>query len=303
MSEPSASRWSPLITLAKGVFTPLAVAFFAYFFWLNRETLSAMYGAGELSGFALVVLCWLFLHLLSPLTTCYALRSQSVKMRYAVALRIHISRLPAKYLPGGVWHAVARAVDYSDSGLDRRQVVSYLILENVLLVMVTLCLGGFFAYRALGQGAIGGLILVVAGLAGLALLLLPRLGHLLPGMQERLDVPPYVASVLAMIAYWCIAGFSFGLFLNAFSGLQLETDLLTASGVYIFSWGVGYLTIFAPQGLGVSELVSALLLGSELELGGLVVLLLGFRLLMAIADILCFVLFQTAARVGRRTPE
>jgi hypothetical protein len=35
----------------------------------------------------------------------------------------------------------------------------------------------------------------------------------------------------------------------------------------------------------VSELVSGLLLGGEIELGGMIIILLGFRLLMAVADI------------------
>jgi hypothetical protein len=274
-----------IVVWSKAVFTPLALAFIGYFFWINRDTLVSVYSEGSPGHFFLVVFCWVVLHFVSPLFTCLAMQSMGVTITYRLALEAHISRLPAKYLPGGIWHSVARAADYRGTGIASGRVLTYLVLENLVVVAITLGIGGAFAMLASSSRSADIVIGAAMLAAWLLIFLLPRLSrsNLLPG--DALSGPAYFRGIFVVAAYWCLAGASFAVFVTAFPDLQISTSPLVTGGIYLFSWGVGYLAVFAPQGLGVSELVSGLLLGGEIELGGMIIILLGFRLLMAVADI------------------
>ena len=57
------------------------------------------------------------------------------------------------------------------------------------------------------------------------------------------------------------------------------------AGTYLFSWGVGSLTVFAPQGIGVFETLAAGLLEATSGLGGGAALVAGFRLVVLLADL------------------
>ena len=289
-----------IIAWSKAVFTPVALACIVYFFWTNRDVLLSIYSQGSPGNFSLVIVCWVALHFLSPLFTCLAMQSMGVAISYRLALKAHISRLPAKYLPGGVWHSVARAADYRVIGIGPRLIVGYLVLENTVLVATTLGIGGVFAILASSSRPADIVIGAIMVACWLFILLLPRLSrlNLMPG--NTLSGAVYFRGVLVIAAYWCLAGASFAVFVLAFPDLQISTSPLVVGGVYLFSWGVGYLAVFAPQGLGVSELVSGLLLGSQIELGSMIIILLGFRLLMAVADIVTWFTYIMLSRRMRK---
>lgn len=286
------------IAWSKAVFTPLALAFLGYFFWINRDTLLSIYSEGSLINFSLVVICWMVLHMISPMFTRLALESLGVSMDYKTALRIHISRLPAKYLPGGIWHSVARAADYRVAGMDSGTIVRYLILENVVIVAVALGIGSIFALRANSSSYVAFVMAAVMVMSWVLLLLLPRLSRLGAGPGQFSSGPAYLRSILVIAGYWCLAAVSFSLFIMAFPGLHVSVSPWITGGIYLFSWGVGYLAVFAPQGLGVAEVVSGLLLGSDIDLASMIIVLLGFRILMAVADIACWMIYSL---VDRRT--
>lgn len=301
MSETRDNRTTArcVIAWSKALFTPLALAFLAYFFWINQETLISIYSEGRLLNFSLVVVCWIALHCISPLFTRLALRALGTSVDYRTALRIHVSRLPAKYLPGGVWHSVARAADYRETGIVSAQVIRYLVLENLVIVSVALGIGSAFALQATSNRYAVVTIVAIMLVAWLLLLLLPRLSRLglVPGGVSATSA--YARSILVIAAYWCLAGMSFALFVMALPALHISVSPVIAGGIYLFSWGVGYLAIFAPQGLGVAEAVSGMLLGGQVDLGSLIVVLLGFRLLMAVADIATWLIYSLVFRKAR----
>lgn len=285
---------------SKAVFTPLALVFLTYFFWINRDTLLSIYSEGRVAVFCLVVVFWIALHCISPLFTRLALRSLGVSIDYRTALRIHVSRLPAKYLPGGVWHSVARAADYRITGIDSAQIIRYLVLENLVIVLVALGIGSVFALQAATSRYVDFVIAAIMLTAWLLIFLLPHLSRLrfVPG--NSLSTSAYFQSILVVAIYWCLAGVSFSLFVTALPGLHTLTGPLVTGGIFLFSWGIGYLAIFAPQGLGVAEAVSSLLLGGQMELSGMIIVLLGFRLLMAVADIASWLIYSLIFRKAQK---
>jgi hypothetical protein len=61
---------------------------------------------------------------------------------------------------------------------------------------------------------------------------------------------------------------------------------------YIFSWGIGYISIFAPQGIGVFEIVAGNILPIPMNLGGAVAFIAGFRIIILIADCLTWITYN-----------
>jgi hypothetical protein len=96
--------------------------------------------------------------------------------------------------------------------------------------------------------------------------------------------------LVVLAFYWIGAGIAFVLFLKAFPTLELAASNIESASIYVFSWGIGFVTLFAPQGIGVSELVASNLLGERGSVAALAALLAGFRVVILTADLTAWLL-------------
>ena len=71
-----------------------------------------------------------------------------------------------------------------------------------------------------------------------------------------------------------------------------DQSYLELGGIYLFSWGVGFLAVFAPQGIGVFEMVGSQLMQSPLGFVGFAALIGGFRLVILVADLLVWIAYH-----------
>ena len=281
---------SRLMPVAKRIFTPLALAALLYFAWRSRDILSQIVAGADPHWILVSITIWIGLHLVSPIVTTHIFRSRELSIGYTTALRIHAGRLPAKYLPGGVWHSVARARDYYDEGIATGAVGWYLLIENVVIASVTLALGGVLvavqeslapAWRA------AGFVSFLTGVA--AILIVPVISRWGRWWLAPLAAPgEYVKCVLYMSGYWLMVGMAFASYLRSFDTLELTGSAVAIAGIYIFSWAIGFITLIAPQGIGVSELISSQLLESSLAATGFMALIAGFRIVILVADVLAW---------------
>ena len=293
--------FQPALLWLKKLFTPLSIAFLLYLGWRSQDTLSSIANTANASWLIGSVVCWLALHLIAPLFTTLVFRSAKKTLSYRSAFLIHAGRLPAKYLPGGIWNAVARAGDYHEHGFTGRHVAAYLLIENLVAAAVTLTVGGIVVATLANIPALWFTIALASAASaicgGLAPCLRARLAclpwmanrHLLPA-DESLPYSAYGYGVACLFAYWMVAAASFICFIQSFPELGISVSLLQTAGIYLFSWGIGFITVFAPQGIGVSEFVSGNLLGTSIGVGGTAALLLGFRLTALLADLLAWLL-------------
>jgi hypothetical protein len=113
---------------------------------------------------------------------------------------------------------------------------------------------------------------------------------LLAAGEPRLVFRQYLASLVVLAFYWIGAGIAFVLFLKAFPTLELAASNIESASIYVFSWGIGFVTLFAPQGIGVSELVASNLLGERGSVAALAALLAGFRVVILTADLTAWLL-------------
>jgi hypothetical protein len=276
-------RWSRM------VFTPLSLFIIALLIWQSRASLGAMADESDGSMLLVAISLWIVGNLLVPAVSVYVFRSCGVQLAYPAAFYIHCNRLPAKYLPGGIWHSVGRAHDYHQLGIGPSQLAVYFIVENFLLVAVTLTLSAGIVAPLVAIPLVSLALSWLPWLLGLALLLFPVMVRILARRKLSVTAGAYLAGVLLQCLYWCVIGVAFAAYISAFESLALEVSLLQTAAVYVFSWCLGYLALFAPQGIGVAEFIS----GNLLRAGGaaqLVAFLVGFRVLVLVADLLSWAL-------------
>lgn len=181
------------------------------------------------------------------------------------AYSIHFLAQVGKYVPGAVWSAIGKFALSRDSGMTAVQTGHALVLETVFIVFGCLFVAmPLVSDAALAVGLTGTEAILLAVFLGLITLsaVHPAVFGFLAGLAgrvtgKRLDaqrvpfvdilktIPVYVSIFLFVgLGFWLLAR-GFGLEIPFFPGVLL----------YPTAFGVGYLIILAPGGLGVRELV------------------------------------------------
>jgi hypothetical protein len=276
------------LRLVKLVFTPIALIFLLTAGWHSRDILAVVFHQASAGYLVLAIVAWLFSHLLSPLLSYILFSEKNPTITYSLTLVTHVGRLPARYLPGGIWHTVARIADFHSFGIKPKQLTAFFILENTIALGVTFAVGGALVgwYQT---GAWHTIALVASAGALLGLAVCPFiLNRWILDKHSALSIGAYLKVVLSALLFWALASTAFFSYLLAFPGSTQTNSMLEITGTYLFSWAVGYIALFAPQGLGVFEAVAGDILQTTLSLGAIAVLVAGFRLVILIADLVAW---------------
>jgi hypothetical protein len=291
-----------ILRVLRAVFAPAAVLFLLFAVYSARGIVEETLRHARMLPFLAAVLAWAISHLLAPALAWTVLEADGVRIGYARALRIHVSRLPARYLPGGIWHTVSRVADYSTLGATRVQLTRLVLLENSLPVALAAILGG-------GGMLLLGLAKPVAGaavsLGALLLLALPFvLRHRMLSAGARFPVAAYLRAIIAMLGFWSVAAFAFCAYWSAFPQPEQAPALAAVASAYLLSWAAGFAMVFAPQGLGVFEGSIAALLQGATPFVDVVVLAAGFRAAVLGADLLAYAVYLALSRLrGPASPD
>ncbi len=283
------------LALAKKVSTPIALTAIAVAAWRNRETLSALVSSARTGRLVLAAGIWTALQFLSPFFILRVFSRSEVTLTYGKAFTIHANRLPARYLPGGIWHSVGRAADYHELGVGTRNLVLLFFLENALGPASAFFLGGLLLLSQKGMSGWGRVGALAAGVGAVGLLIAPIIAKRFILAGERLSLSVYAGTAALTSLFWCGAATAFVTYVSAFHGNLTLISPLETAGTYLFAWAVGNVTVFAPQGLGVFEMVAGSILRGTLPLGGAAALMAGFRVVVLFADLAAWSL----AHLGR----
>ncbi len=274
------------MALLRWLFTPAALLFLVVAGWRARAVFATVLGQADTTLLVVTITLWASMHLLSPVFSWVVLREIGAGVGYRTLLAIHVGRLPARYLPGGVWHTVSRVMDLHRLGVTRSQLSVMLLLENMVPVSVA--------------SVLGGLCLCIAGktswLALAALCAGPLLFACIPlVMRHRALLAPrklaaggYLKLAAVTAVFWIAAATAFFTYWSAFPYARMSVPALQIYGVYLIAWVAGFVSVFAPQGIGVFESVAGVFLQGALTFAGAAVLAAGFRVAILAADILAY---------------
>jgi len=300
---PLPSRVGAVIAVTKRIFTPLAIAFLAFVVWKSWDLIAELVLNADLKRFVLAVMLWSCVHFISPLFAVQVIKGLGGGIAVRRAFHIHAGRLPARYLPGGIWHTVARVSDFRDDGLDHRQLFSFVLVENLSAVSMTFVMGA--ACLLLSNVPPRFLLLLWIFVAGglMAMALLPGvIDRFAFAGRRRFERLPYLRALAFIFLFWSLAACSFITYVSAFTGLFAGNPVIKLAGAYLLSWGVGFLAIFAPQGIGIFELVAGRILHSDLSFGGAITMVAGFRIVVLLADLGVWLFQIGVKRIEKRGP-
>ncbi len=199
----------------------------------------------------------------------WSIEGQDWKPTFAQMFYINAVTQLAKYLPGGIWHFVGRFGLYRNKGMTNVQSGRTMLVENLWLVLSAFCFG-VIAIFAGGNSLIRSWLpsiptpLLKFGVPLLCLLLWILGLHLIERLVSlnHQNSPVKRARLLIVQAIiWVFIGLSFWVLLpDRWNGELFSVSM----GSFALSWVAGYLTVFAPSGLGVREAAIAALLSAYL---------------------------------------
>lgn len=275
----------------KWCFTPFALIFIIFFAWKNSDTLINVISSAKFAYLLISIILWSALHFITPACLRLIVNSLNKKLSYRDAFLSHTLYLPARYIPGGIWHNVARYFVLSKRGFEPSILTTYLFIENLVSVCITIILG---AICILLLNVPQQYTHVVSTSLGISILFLPIcfliINQIILRTSAKLQLYVYLRHILISNLYWILSGLSFIFYINAFGEVIIQNSWLEIGGAYLFSWGVGFLAFFAPQGLGVSEVILASFIHTNLNTTALIAFLAGFRAIALLSDILTWII-------------
>ena len=126
-----------LLALAQRVFLVVALAVIAGFLIVHREELAQALTPIVLARCAACAIVLALIHPLIAVAFFLLQRHLGISVDFARSLGIYMRRIPARYLPGGIWHSAARYADLKlDAGVGGAS-LRRLFLAEVGLVATT----------------------------------------------------------------------------------------------------------------------------------------------------------------------
>ena len=254
--------------------------------WQSRDFLAGAWSAIALGNVAVSIGLWTATHFVAPGYSVLVL-GRDKPISYSRALAVHALRLPAKYLPGGIWHMVGRVNDLHGMGHRRRSLVEFVLMENLVALGFALGCGASLLVWS-GEARWRGLLALVGLLAFTGLALVPWVVRHIGGMERQFPPGRYGKLIAVTLAFWTVAAAAFVVFLSGFGPAVINAGMSAKVGTYLFSWGAGFIAFFAPQGIGVFEYVAGTLLSGRIALAEAVSLMAGFRVIVLAGDVLAW---------------
>lgn len=297
--ERQKSQLRKLLHVIKLFYTPICSVFILYFAWSNRILLDHLFDSTNPYLFVVSAFIWGVLHLFAPLGSKIVFESLGESTQYKELLGIHISRLPARYLPGGIWHTVGRLTDYRSIGISKKNLTILVAIETFFPCLITFLLGGGYLWITGKSDILTNIEGILAMVSICIIVIFPVITKWQFNAHVKENfIPLYILLLLVSILLWLVASISFLFYYSSVSlNSSTQTPLLHIAATYIFSWGVGYISVFAPQGIGVFEVVAGKLMELPMTLGGAIAFLAGFRIVALGGDGLAWLLFRLLSKI------
>lgn len=287
----SASRW---------LFTPTALVFLFIAGYNSRHAVVTAFRSADPVFLMCTVLLCMLLHPLTAMFSRLALQSNDKVVPYRTLLYIQIRRLPARYLPGGIWQTVSRMLDLHKHGLEKKQLLSLALMENAIPLSVALILGGIFLYMAEREWILP-ICTVLLGILIISLVLF--FVKKILRKEQLSNSSSFAAATGIMLIFWSISSLSFFLYWHAFPASLTNKSFSRLASIYLLAWSAGFVAIFAPQGIGVFESTGGFLMHREIPIEYAATIFIGFRIATLTGDALLFTMFTLTRFLHRKLTQ
>jgi hypothetical protein len=281
-SLPSAA--AAVIKRCQQVFGLVALAVIAFLLYRHREIALSLAKSATAIPIICAALVLVGLHIVIAVGFHRLHRSVGVNRRLGDAMTSYFVRLPARYLPGGIWHTASRYADiHANQPIDRLTVGTLFVAETGVVALTGLLVAGIAARTFLPELSFGSqlaiLLIAAATILTIVLAAAARRAKVYPHPAE------FAAAVVLLAANWVGLGVAFVLYTRGLGGSSLAScDASIVATTYDMAATLGYITLIAPQGWGVTELSFGALKTCAADMPTSVAALTGFRIVAIIAD-------------------
>jgi len=220
-------------------------------------------------------------------------------LKYGRGFKIWFISNFGRYIPGKVWQLLGMVYLCEREGIPKTVTTTSAVLAQIFslvsgLIISFLLLGVDF-FKKLG----GANILSFAVLLGLFFFLVvisvyPRFlekganfflrKFRKPELKIQLNVWTFFKFLFFYSITWLIYGFGFSFFVYSFTNVSLQQYPLM-TGIFAIAYMIGFLSFFAPGGLGIREGILTYLLGFYFPISIAIVISLASRIWMTFAEV------------------
>lgn len=225
------------------------------------------------------------------------LKRLGIKISIKKTLRIWIISNTSRYIPGTVWQYIGRVELLQRCGVSRKEGIVSILYETLLTIVAGFLMSIFAInlWNTIGLesyvifiGLIIPFALLHPAISNKVLLLLAGITRKERIMFIQIKAIDYLVLLPFFLANFLINGLALSLLTYSFTGsLHLENVFLL-SGAYALSWLIGYFSVFAPGGLGVTEAVLTVFLSFQMPLALSSAIAIVYRFLLVAAELVIF---------------
>lgn len=229
----------------------------------------------------------------------YLLRISGSKISVRAGLPIFFYTLFARYLPGQIWSYLGKIVLPLGSGTNLAQTGQALVLETILSLLaasvVSLAALPFLPMVPRYALAIP-LGIIVIGIVLLQPGVFTRLREFGRRSLPNSNVTNYslrqiVLPLILLIGAWGFLGITLFLLAKIIAPPH-GLPLLVSASIYAAAWIVGFLSFWAPAGIGVREAVLVMLLRPWMPENNAILLALEARMVLLMTEVLTFLILS-----------
>lgn len=250
-----------------------------------------------------IILLLVFLvpvYLVNGLSWYLVNKSLGTEISYLKSLKVLMLGNFARFIPGGIWQYAGKIYFAKKEGVDSSK-TSLAILTETLFTLISgvmiIFIIGIFWKLPVQEGNFALIIFMSALLTAVILLfgnkkfvdLLSRLLQKLGGKKKIIPLNLSVNWIPILLISYSLQFFVDGTVLYFLSqnatNISLELYPLFIA-IFAIAWLAGFITIFAPSGLGVQEVTLAALLSGYMPFAVASLIAIVFRLLLLISEIL-----------------
>ena len=266
-----------------------------YLAWDSRNLLVLTLSSANYILLILTLILLISINFILPAGSVFLLGSFGASLSYKKALNAHIVCLPARYLPGSIWHSVGKMAHYRSHGIVLARLTIFVCLENLITLGGAFILGGggvsYFRGLHDSWGRVAGLAAVM-GVLGIIVTACITNWYVSKQINDNFSCMLFLKSFIFYTIGCAIFGFVFSLYMLSLLSSGNQLNIVEAGGTYIFSWAIGFVSLFTPQGLGVTEFITGMLLTVHLPNSSLAVLVAGFRVIRLISDVCIWIIYS-----------
>lgn len=291
-----------MFTIVKKVLSPVVIlVIFLILFWniyLNWEQLTSYKWNFSFKTIIIVLSFSISLYFANVFAWHIISKSLNFKISFKENLKIWMVSNLSRYLPGGIWQYPTRVIMVSKKGPSKLAATSAVIFESLfgmavggilsLFLIKTLPIANNQSIQFLLQMiALSPLLLFLFSSARFTSYLSKSLKKVTKKNLkiENIDWKKIPGISGAFFLQYFFAGVTLYVLANTVTELNL-THLPLFIAIYAASWLLGYISFFAPAGLGVQDVSIAGLLSLLMPAPSAIIVTIAFRLVLIIGEML-----------------